>query len=387
MTTVVVAGALANKHRHGGSAWVRMSWVDALRSLGFDAVFVEQIAAADCVDSAGTPAPLERSANLEAFRSATEAFGLAGRAALVRADDGRVVGMPRDELCALLDGAVALVNISGHLRLPELVCRVRGPHVFVDLDPGYTQIWDASGADTGNLRGHDLHFSVGANVGGAGWTLPTGGVRWRAIRQPVVLERWNVEPDDGFTGFTTVASWRGAFGPAEWKGRSYGVKAHQFRGYAELPALVRAPFAIALDIDRADVADRERLDAGGWTIVDPSTMCGIDGFRRFVERSGAEFSAAQGVYVETRSGWFSDRTVRYLAAGRPALVQDTGFSEHLPVGAGLLAFSDLEQACAGARAIAGDYAHHRAAARELAEAWFSPGAALAPLLEQIGAPS
>ena len=100
--------------------------------------------------------------------------------------------------------------------------------------------------------------------------------------------------------------------------------------------------------------------------------------------SGAEFSTAQGVYVETCSGWFSDRTVRYLASGRPALVQDTGFSEHLPVGAGLLPFTTPAEARAGAHAIVEDYARHSAAARALAERWFAPEPALAPLLDAAG---
>jgi hypothetical protein len=385
MTTLAVAGALANKHRHGGSVWVRLSWAEALRQLGFGVLFVEQLAAADCVDADGLPAEFAASANAATFRAATEAFGFAGDAALICPDDGRVLGMAQEELLERLGEAALLVNLGGHLRWRPALERLPR-RVFVDLDPGYTQIWHASGGDAAGLEGHELHFTVGANVGSARCDLPTGGIRWRAIRQPVVLDRWP-KPSETcreFTSFTTVASWRGAYGRPVWEGRSYGLKVHEFRRYASLPESTGLPFAAALDIHPADAHDAERLRAGGWRLLDPALVGDVEGFRTFVRRSGAEFSTAQGVYVETRSGWFSDRTVRYLASGRPALVQDTGFSEHLPVGEGLLAFSTPDEARAGAHAIVADYARHSAAARTIAERCFAPAPALAPLLGAAG---
>jgi hypothetical protein len=385
MTTIAVAGALANKHRHGGSVWVRLSWAEALRELGFDVLFVEQLAAADCVDARGRPADFAASANAMTFRNATDAFGFAGDAALVCPDDGRVVGMGREELLDRLGAAALLVNLSGHLRWRPALERLPR-RAFVDLDPGYTQIWHASGGDAAGLEGHELHFTVGANVGTARCDLPTGGIRWRPIRQPVVLDRWPppAPEEPRFGGFTTVASWRGAYGRPVWEGRSYGLKVHEFRRYASLPERTGLPFAAALDIHPDDAHDAARLRAGGWRLLDPALVGDVDGFRRFVRASGAEFSTAQGVYVETRSGWFSDRTVRYLASGRPALVQDTGFSEHLPVGEGLIAFGTPHEARAGAHAIVADYAHHSTAARTLAERCFAPAPALSPLLDAAG---
>lgn len=386
MTTLAVAGALANKHRHGGSVWVRLSWAEALRELGFEVLFVEQIAAADCVDARGCQVDFADSANAATFRVATEEFGFAGDAALVCSDDGRVLGMSREELLERLSDAALLVNLSGHLRWGPALERLPR-RVFVDLDPGYTQIWHASGGDAAGLEGHELHFTVGTNVGTADCDLPTGGIGWRPIRQPVVLDRWPVPaPDEqrDFSCFTTVASWRGAYGRPVWEGRSYGLKAHEFRRYASLPETTGLPFAAALDIHPADAHDAECLRAGGWRLLDPALVGDVEGFRTFVRHSGAEFSTAQGVYVETHSGWFSDRTVRYLASGRPALVQDTGFSEHLPVGDGLLAFSTPEEARAGAHAIVADYARHSSAARTVAEHCFAPRPALAPLLEAAG---
>ena len=380
MTTVFVSGAVANKHRRGGSIWVRMSWADALRDAGLDVVFVEQIDERDCVDAQGAPAPFQGSANAAAFAAAMDEFRLTG--ALICPGMG-VVGLGLDELFARADDAALLVNLGGHLRWEPLLRRLR-LRAFVDLDPGFTQIWHAEGRDVG-VAAHDLHFSVGLNVGTPGCELPTGGLRWRPVRQPVALRRWAPAPGDALTSFTTVASWRGAYGPASWAGRGYGVKAHEFRRFLAVSEEVReARFEVALDIHPADRADIDDLRAHGWTLRDPAALADPGDFRRYVRASGAEFSPAQNIYVDTRSGWFSDRTVRYLACGRPALVQDTGFSEHLPTGEGLLAFSTLDEAVAGARELLADYPRHRAAARRIAAEHFAGERAVAPLLAAAG---
>jgi hypothetical protein len=124
-----------------------------------------------------------------------------------------------------------------------------------------------------------------------------------------VLEQWPV-PDGGFDRFTTVSTWRAPFGPIE----PYGLKHHQWRTFLHLPAETKLPFEVALDIDPADAADRNALDANGWHVVDPAVAAEPDGFGNYVRGSGAEFSVAQGIYVETKSGWFSDRSTRYLAS-------------------------------------------------------------------------
>ena len=160
---------------------------------------------------------------------------------------------------------------------------------------------------------------------------------------------------------------------------------HEFRKFLDLPRLAPGTFEIALDIHPGDSADRERLFDHGWQLVDPRAASGDPhAFRRYVQSSGAEFSVAQGVYVDTHSGWFSDRTVRYLASGRPVLVQDTGFGRTLPVGRGLVPFSTPEDAVAGAASIVRDYSAHAAAARNVAEHYFAAGTVLARFTEDCG---
>jgi hypothetical protein len=205
-----------------------------------------------------------------------------------------------------------------------------------------------------------------------------------------VLDDWPVTETDSPGRFTTVARWRSAFGPVHFGGRTYGLKLHEFRKFLPLPLRVRetqrrASFEIALDIHDGDGRDRAALEQHGWRLSDPMRATGDpDAFRSFIRASGAEFSVAQGVYVDTNSGWFSDRTVRYLASGKPALVQETGFSLHLPAGAGLVPFRTLDEAAEGARQILGDYEAHCRAARQLAESHFQSDRVLARFIDDAG---
>jgi hypothetical protein len=371
VTSVVVGGALANKAGSGGEAWVRLSWVRGFEQLGLDVRFVEELG-----DDEPDPAAVAW------FTDVTERFGLSGRASLLHAGEA-VVGPPLDDLQAVAAEST-LVNISAHLRAPALLPAFRR-RVMVDIDPGFTQFWYADGLAGTGIDEHDLHFTIGELIGEPGCSIPTGGVEWLKVRPPVVLDDWPAADPGAFDRFTTIATWRGPFGPVEHGGRTYGLKVHQFRRFAELPRRAGPRFEIALDIHPGDHADLEMLRANDWEVTDPQQVArDPDAFRDYVAASGAEFSVAQGVYVDTVSGWFSDRTTRYLASGRPALVQDTGFSRTLPVGDGLVAFTTMEEAVAGAADIVERYEDHRAAARTLAEQHFAAAPVLARFCEQAG---
>jgi hypothetical protein len=375
VTTVVVAGALANKPGNGGEAWVRMSWVEGLRRLGLDVWFVEELSSSAWAES--DPAAPRR--NADWFRFVIQSFGLAARAALLDTDTGEGIGLSAKEVDELAASADLLVNISGHLR-SALLSRFRR-RAYIDLDPGYTQIWHVQGAPLG-VEDHDTHFTVGLNLGGAECSIPDSGVRWVPLVPPVVLADWQVRPGETLERFTTVGSWRGAFGSLTHDGVVYGLKAHEFRKFIDVPEHVDMPFELALDIHPGDNADRQTLAQRGWRLVDPAAVAGDPwAFRHYVESSGAEFSVAQGAYVQTCSGWVSDRTVRYLAAGRPALVQDTGTPEWLPKGEGLVTFRNREDAVEGARRLVSDYRAHREAARRLVEDHFDASKVLSRFLD------
>lgn len=379
----MVAGALANRPDNGGGAWVRLSWVLGLRDLGVDVRFVEQISPQACLDAAGQPVGPGASVNAAFFRQVTQDFGLADISTLL-VEGEAVAGPTLDDLTSFADGA-AVVNLSGHLTVAPVLAAARS-RIYVDTDPGFTQLWHSHGQLGTALDDHDQHFTVGEHVGTPACTLPTGGIRWRPVRQPVVLAHWPVCPPPADPDrFTTVSTWRPPFGSVEHDGRVYGLKVHEFRRVLALPSVAAQRFELALDIHPADDRDRAALLDHGWHLVDPREVAGgPDAFRRYVQGSGAEFSVAQGVYVDTGSGWFSDRTVRYLASGRPALVQETGFSRSLPTGTGLVAFSTLQEAVDGATAIARDPERHAAAAREIAERHFAAPRVLGRFADEAG---
>jgi hypothetical protein len=181
---------------------------------------------------------------------------------------------------------------------------------------------------------------------------------------------------------TTVASWRGPYGPIEHAGVRYGQKVHEFRRYAELPRLAGRTLEVALQVDPGEHDVIDDLRARGWRVRDPASVAADpNAFRRYVQASSAEFSVAQNIYVSSRCGWFSDRTTRYLASGRPAVVQDTGFT--IPSGQGLLAFRTPDQALAQLRSLERDYERHAAAARALAEQHFDARAVIGALCEEV----
>ncbi len=310
-------------------------------------------------------------------------FGLRGRAALVTAAGRSRAGVALAELEDAASRCALLVNTSGNLTLEPLLSLPRA-RAYLDLDPGYTQAWQRSGALGRLIARHEHLLTVGLCVDRPGWPIPTGGARWRAVPPPVVLADWPACAGSARRPFTTVASWRGAYGRLEHGGRLHGQKAHEFRRLADLPRHCAATFEVALAIDGADLADAELLQQGGWRLADPRAAAGDpDAFRGYVQRSAGELSAAQGVYVETRSGWFSDRTTRYLASGRPAVVQDTGWSAEIPNGEGLIAFRTPSEAAAGVAAVLADYDRHARAARALAEERFSADVVLGGLLEDL----
>jgi hypothetical protein len=367
LAVVVVAGALAAKPGNGGEAWVRLSWVLGLRRLGFDAWLLEEVD--EETAAAGRPF----------FERTVAAAGLDKRALLLVA--GEAEGWR--EAAELADEATALVNVSGNLRDAELLARF-ARRAYVDLDPGFTQIWQAQGQLGDQLDRHDRHFTVGLNLRAPDCEVPADGFEWVPLPPPVLLDRW--EPKDRkFDRFTTVATWRNALGRPEHDGRAYTLKHHQLRRFAELPALSGLPFEIALEIHPDEAEEAERLRRLGWTVVDPTAVAvDPDGFRDYVRGSGAEFSVTQGIYAETRSGWISDRTAHYLAAGRPAVVQETGLPRGYQPEAGLLTFADPAEAAQAAAQVVGDYDRHATAARAYAEATFDSDRVLTRMLETLG---
>jgi hypothetical protein len=281
-----------------------------------------------------------------------------------------------------LRNADLLLNVMGFLSDQELLDAARR-RVFVDIDPGFTQMWRALGlADV--FGGHDDFVTVGERIGLADCAIPDCGVAWIPTRPPVVLEHWPaVAPAAG--PFTSVGTWRGRYDPVDFRGETYGLRVHAFRRFAALPTITKARFELALDIDAADQADVELLRENGWTLVSPFAAARDPwSYRDYIARSGAEFMVAKDIYARSHSGWFSDRSVCYLASGRPVVAQDTGIGELYPTGEGLLIYQGLAEARDAVERVRAEPLRHSRAARRIAAEVFDSDRVLGRLLDHLG---
>jgi hypothetical protein len=230
---------------------------------------------------------------------------------------------------------------------------------------------------------HERFATVGLGIGGES-IIPTRDKTWLATLPPVVMSQWQpvaeVRPY-----FTSIGTWRGPFAPLRLGGRRLGLRAHSLRPFAALPRLCHVGLELALDIDDADKADAEMLRHSGWRLVDPLEVAfSPTSYRHYVATSSGEFMLAKEMYVATNSGWFSDRSACYLAAGRPVVAQDTGWSQHLPHGRGLMAFTSLAEAAGALEAVNEDIQAHGRFAQEIAGDCFSSTVVLPRLLSAIG---
>jgi len=341
------------------------------RELGYDPILIDRLSGETS----------NRKSEIEWFHEVVASAGLEDQCALLL-EDGTTMGLSRDRLRDSIAAAPFLLNIMGFLDDPDLreAARMR---VFLDVDPGFTQIWQDRG-EADLLDNHDRFVTVGMNIGSSDCPIPTCGRDWITIRPPVVLSRWPFSPPNSFS-FRSVGTWRGPYDPIWTDEKKLGLRVHEFRKFIDLPRRIDAPFELALDIDVADDGDASLLREHGWALFEPKAVAGtLPAYADFVRGSGAEISIAKNIYVDTRSGWFSDRSACFLASGRPVLAQDTGWSAELQSEA-LVAFSTVEEAADGARRIQENLSVGSEAARSLAEESFDSRKVLGSLLAEFEA--
>ena len=378
---IAVAGSVAQRAGHGGHAWVFLQYLLGFRRLGYDVLFVDRLEPEMCVDESGDQCALEDSVNLRYLLNVLRTFGLEDSYSLLYDRGESAIGMPRTGVVDWVKQSALLLNVMGFLDDEEILGQA-SRRALLDIDPGFGQMWQASGLHE-LFRGHEHYVTIGENIGRPDCTIPTCGIDWVSTPQPVVLDEWPGMPTGG-SNFTSVASWRGPFGPLEYQGSTYGLRVHEFRKFLDLPGRTGRMFEMALDMHEADQPDREALQRAGWHLADPSAVAATPAaYRRFIQGSKAEFMVAKNMYVQARSGWVSDRSICYLASGKPVLAQDCGIGHRYPTGEGLLTYTTPEEAAAGVEEICGDYHRHARAARDIAEAYFDSDKVLSRLLGEL----
>jgi hypothetical protein len=313
------------------------------------------------------------------------AFGLHQSFSLTCRGGAQTTGLARREVLERAARADILLNVMGYLDDEEILGQLRR-RVFLDIDPGFGQMWRALGLHD-PFRGHTDFATLGQNIGRPDCLIPTCGLQWITMAQPVVLEHWPLQPVSSNGAFTSIGAWRGRNGPIEFQGRKYGLRVHEFRNFMRLPSLCPGSrFEMAFDIHPGDAKDITSFREHGWALVDPKDVAGGPAeYRAYIAQSKAEFMVPKQMYVDTHCGLFSDRSVYYLASGRPVVARDTGIDHLYPTGEGLLTFATLEEAAAGVEAINCNYARHAKAARELVVEYFDSDKVLTRMLDDLGA--
>jgi hypothetical protein len=369
---VAVAGSVAQRPRRGGHAWVFLQYLLGFQRLGYEVLFVDRLT------SEMLPPGGSSDEGVRWVEETMRAYGL-GESYAVLLDGGESAGRPREQALEHLRASTLLIDVMGFIGEDMLAAAPRT--LFLDIDPGFPQMWQELGLHT-SFGNHDAYATVGLRVGKEDSRVPTCGVEWINTPQPVVLEHWPTTSPG--SAYTSVASWRGPFGPIEFGGETYGLRAHQMRRFAELPTRAGVPMELALEIEAADRGDEELLRAGGWNVVSPLRVAAsAEDYRRYVQNSRAEVGVAKDMYVRSRGGWLSDRSICYLASGKPVLAQATGFELEVETGVGLLSFTEPEEAAAAVAEVEADYGRHSEAARELAANRFDSDRVLAELLEAV----
>ena len=375
MTRIPVAGAV----------WGTMHYMVGLERLGYEPYYVEA--------HARTPTMLMRTADDDSSALAADfiddvmrRFGMAGRWAFhALHDDGRVYGMSDTALAGLYRDAALIINYhGGTVPLPEHTAT--GRLIYLGTDPVDTEIEVHQGrSETIDfLAQHRAFHTWGLNLGRPDCRVPLPlPFEFRPQPPAVVCDLWDAAPTDICRRFTTVGNWRQPYRDVEFEGEVYHwSKHHEFMKVIDLPRRVKQEFELSLGSYQPE--DQAMLESHGWHVRDAmSFSTDLDLYRDYLRDSRGEFTVAKDQNVRLRSGWFSERSAQYLAAGRPVITQETGFSNVLPTGKGVFGFQSLDDIVAAVESVNADYAGHCRAAREIAAEYFDYTRVLPLLLADL----
>jgi hypothetical protein len=380
----IFAGYLA-RYPLGGHLLSQYHFLAGLAKLGYEVVFLEHYGWPNaCYDPPTNTMTDDPTHGLGQILPFFKRIGLRRWCYVDASEEWQ--GLQRDEVRSLCRDAAFVMSSSSTTWLEEFCeCPTR---IFVDIDPGFTQFKMSptpSPSCPGYASPHDFnfHFTFGERIGKPNCPIPTHGLCWHPFRQPLALDLISPQFTPKAPRFTTVMSWS-AYGSVEYRGVSYGQKNVELLKYLDLPRRAGNVFEIALGGVNAPA---QPLRDFGWIISEAlAATSSVKAYLDYIGHSRGEFSVAKEAYVKTRCGWFSDRTVAYLASGKPAIVQDTGFAETLPCGEGLFAFQTADDVVNAVEEIGKDYERQCRAARRIAREHFDSDKVLRTMLQTCDVP-
>jgi hypothetical protein len=362
-----------------------LHYLIALRRLGYDVYYVED-SGRWIYDPRLNDLSPDPTGNLAAVVPVLEEHGFKGRWAFRgKYPDGQCYGMSEAQIETLFGEADAFLNVTGAQEIRDEHLRVKR-RIYVESDPFASQVKVAKGDEAmlHTLAVHDTLFTFGENIGAPDCGIPVERFTWLPTRQPVLLDLWPVADVSPDAAYNTITTWHNKGKNIEWRNDTwYWTKDREFEKFIDLPTRRRhVPFELAAGVDHKV---RRRLLDNGWRHGDSVPVStSIDSYRDYIRGSRGEFTVARDQYVRPNTGWFSDRSACYLAAGRPVITQETGFSKFLGRGKGLFGFRTMDDVLAAVDAIETDYTGHCAAAREIASEFFSAEKVVGSLMARAG---
>jgi hypothetical protein len=390
---IVVTGFMATCPI-AGVVWQHIHYLVGLQRLGYEAIYIEDTAREPYDAKTFESGELVIPRAAEILGQLAERFGFKWAYRARFTNPMQIYGnFTECQIADLFANAAATLNLCGAQELHDDV--LKSPClVYLESDPGVEQIKvDQKIGDTFSyLSSHHAHFTFGENIGQEDCPLPTGGIQWRATRQPVVIDFWKPSPASQARPeklrFTTVANWETKGKDIVWKNQIYyWSKTFEFLKFSDLPkslSNLSIDWELATDMNR-DPAAKQLFQRQGWKMTDPHALsCDFDAYVNYIRQSDVEWTVAKDQYIRLKTGWFSDRSACYLAAGRPVVTQDTSFAKFIPSGEGLFCFRSLEDIRNATEAIISDYPKHSWSALDIAEEYFAAEKVIGKMLKELG---
>lgn len=363
----------------GGGTWCSLQYALGLKRLGHDVYFLEDSEDYPCCyDPRRHVTDEDPTFGLKYAADVFDRTGLGKRWAYFDAHRQTWHGPCRDRIQDICASADLLLNVAGVNPIRPWLAGVER-RAYIDVDPAFQQVRLLADGDwRERALQHNVFFTVGENIAEGKARVPDDGIPWQATRPAVVLDSWHVTPGPRNARLTTVMLWD-SYPARDYEDYHFGTKRESFGPYLDLPSQVGPVLEMALG---GPDAPRDMLREHGWSLINPLEPTRDPwSYQRYIRDSRAEFTVAKQGYVVSHSGWFSERSANYLASGRPVITQQTGFSEWLPTGDGLLGFSSREEAIEALARLDRDYEHHCREARALAEAYFDSDRVLSRLVD------
>jgi hypothetical protein len=376
----IIVGSWMVRYPLGGNLSWTLQYLVGLTNLGHDVYLVEKYAYNNsCYNPVKKVMSNDCSYGTKVVSDLLSRFGLMDKWCFVQ-KGGVYHGLSKQKINEVFRTADLYIDIGAHNRwAKESSSTLR---VFIDVDPAFTQIkWHNQLMDI-PLPVYDHYYTIGMNVGREGNVIPTSGITWKYIYNPVNTHMFSRTFPAQNASYTTIMNWQ-SYECITYNGISYGQKDIEFEKFMSLPQLVDAAMEIA--VHGLSKTKAEIIHNRGWVInAAQEVTSSYDAFCKYLANSKGEFSVCKNVYVATSSGWFSDRSAAYLASGRPVVVQDTGFKKHLPVGEGLFAVTNLDEAQAAIGEIESNYSFHSQKAWEIASEYLEASKVLKNFLNELG---